>query len=150
MANDPTKSRAPIRTERAAPNAGMLIESMRDIVYSLDSALADIIYNSITAKALRVDLFIDTISASPKLAIVDDGVGMAEAALLNAMRPGSRSPLEARAVGDLGRFGLGLKTASFSQCRRLTVISRKDGALSAAEWNLDLIDRQDEWILLIL
>lgn len=150
MANDPTKSRAPIRTERAAPNAGMLIESMRDIGYSLDSALADIIDNSITAKAKRVDLFIDTISASPKLAIVDDGVGMAEAALLNAMRPGSRSPLEARAVGDLGRFGLGLKTASFSQCRRLTVISRHGGRTVGARWDLDEVARVNDWLVELL
>ena len=138
------------RRERAAPNAGMLIESMRDIGYSLDSALADIIDNSITAKARRIDLLIDTISQSPKLAVVDDGIGMTEAELLDAMRPGSRSPLEARAAGDLGRFGLGLKTASFSQCRRLTVISRRGGRISGARWDLDEVARVNDWLVELL
>lgn len=139
-----------MRTERAAPNAGMLIESMRDIGYSLDSALADIIDNSITAKAKRVDLLIDTVSQSPKLGVVDDGIGMTEPELLDAMRPGSRSPLDIRAAGDLGRFGLGLKTASFSQCRRLTVISRHGGRTSGARWDLDEVARVNDWLVELL
>jgi len=150
MSGDALKQRRSKRMERAAPNAGMLIESMRDIGYSLDSALADIIDNSITAKARRVELFIDTVSPAPKLAIVDDGIGMTEAQLLDAMRPGSRSPLETRAVGDLGRFGLGLKTASFSQCRRLTVISRHRGRTVGARWDLDEVARVNDWLVELL
>ncbi|NQW50976.1 MAG: ATP-binding protein, partial [Rhodospirillales bacterium] len=106
-------------TVKAAPHASMLIESMRDIGYSLESALADIIDNSITAGAESIALFADTGHASPRFGILDDGRGMTQAQLLDAMRPGSRSPLDARDSRDLGRFGLGLKTASFSQCRRL-------------------------------
>tara|TARA_R110002020_G_scaffold379203_3_gene590268 strand:+ start:14223 stop:15578 length:1356 start_codon:yes stop_codon:yes gene_type:complete len=81
------------------------------------------------------------------LAVVDDGHGMAEGELVAAMRPGSTSPMETREAGDLGRFGLGLKTASFSQGRRLTVVSRKDGTTSAAIWDLDDLAEQDDWVL---
>lgn len=70
--------------------------------------------------------------------------------LTQAMQHGSRSPREVRANHDLGRFGLGMKTASFSQCRRLTVVSRKNGVLSARCWDLDLVGERDDWILSLL
>jgi len=105
----------------------MLIESMRDVGYTLETALADVIDNAIAADARSVRLLADTSSAEPRIAIVDDGHGMRAAALIDAMRLGSRSPLDLRESGDLGRFGLGLKTASFSQCRRLTVVARHAG-----------------------
>src|SRR5690606_22121798 len=70
--------------------------------------------------------------------------------LIAAMRHGTRNPRLSRAPDDLGRFGLGLKTASFSQCRRLTVVSARNGVRVAAEWNLDLVDERDEWIISIL
>lgn len=138
-----------MRTFLAAPKASTLIESMRDIGYSLDTALADIIDNAITAGASEVDIIADTTSVSPKLAILDNGRGMAEDALLAAMRPGSRSPLDDRPDGDLGRFGLGLKTASFSQCRKLTVVSRHAGEASAACWDLDYVAETDKWLVQI-
>jgi hypothetical protein len=125
----------------------MLIESMRDIGYSLETALADIIDNSITAQARSIRLLADTTSAQPSLAILDDGEGMTEDELLAAMRPGSRNPLETRDKEDLGRFGLGLKTASFSQCRTLTVASRKNGITSCARWNLDEVARTNRWLV---
>lgn len=125
----------------------MLIESMRDIGYSLETALADIIDNSITAKAKRIRLLADTTGSEPRLAIVDDGEGMSEEELLAAMRPGSRNPLDTRTENDLGRFGLGLKTASFSQCRKLTVVSRKDGVTSCACWDLDKVARTNQWLV---
>lgn len=125
----------------------MLIESMRDIGYTLDSALADVVDNSITAGAQNIELFADTSAIEPKLAILDDGVGMDEAELIDAMRPGNRSPLDERASNDLGRFGLGLKTASFSQCRRVTVISRKSGQYCCARWDLDAVVAADDWIV---
>ncbi len=136
-----------VRTKEAAPHAAMLIESMRDIGYSLETALADIIDNSITATARSIRLFADTTSARPCLAILDDGTGMTEDELLAAMRPGSRNPLDTRDKDDLGRFGLGLKTASFSQCRKLTVASRKDGVTSCARWNLDEVARTNKWLV---
>lgn len=136
-----------VRTREAAPQAAMLIESMRDIGYSLETALADIIDNSITAAASSIRLLVDTTSAEPSLAILDDGIGMTEDELLAAMRPGSRNPLETRDKEDLGRFGLGLKTASFSQCRKLTVASRKNGATCCARWNLDEVARTNKWLV---
>lgn len=133
------------RRERVAPRASVLIESMRDIGYSLQTAVADVMDNSITAGAEKIELLADTTSDAPSIGILDDGSGMSEDELLEAMRPGSRSPLEKRESHDLGRFGLGLKTASFSQCRRLTVVTRKNGGVSCAIWDLDTVASTDEW-----
>lgn len=133
------------------PSAARLLESMRDIGYSFESALADIVDNSISAGATRVDIVNDVDQVhGPFLAVIDDGCGMSSDELERAMQHGSRSPREIRDQSDLGRFGLGLKTASFSQCRRLTVVSRKNGELSARCWDLDLVIAKDEWILKIL
>lgn len=132
---------------RAAPSAASLIESMRDIGYTLESALADVIDNAISAEATVVHIVYDTNTTDPFLAIVDDGKGMTQSELLNAMRPGSQSPTAMRDAADLGRFGLGMKTASFSQARCLTVASRRDGVLSAARWDLDLVVERDDWLL---
>ena len=132
----------------AAPRASILIESMRDIGYSLETALADVIDNSITAGARTIQVHVDSIGADVKIAIVDDGSGMGAAELLESMRLGSRNPREKRPIRDLGRFGLGLKTASFSQCRRLTVVARQSGVTSAATWDLDYVARHDKWALL--
>lgn len=118
---------------------------MRDIGYSLETAISDVIDNSIAAGADTIEILVDPASASPHIAIRDNGSGMGEAELLDAMRAGSRSPLSERLGPDLGRFGLGMKTASFSQCRRLTVISRKAGKLAAATWDLDHVARTDRW-----
>lgn len=133
------------------PSAARLLESMRDIGYSFESALADIVDNSISAEAGEIRIINDLDEAEqPYLAILDDGRGMPADELTAAMRHGSRSPRETRELGDLGRFGLGMKTASFSQCRRLTVVSRAAGVLSARCWDLDQVVERDEWILRIL
>lgn len=132
---------------RAAPRAALLIESMRDVGYTMESALADIVDNAIGAKAKRVRILADTTGSDPRLGVIDDGEGMWADELIDAMRLGNRSPLEDRGSADLGRFGLGLKTASFSQCRRLTVVSRKDGRLAAARWDLDDVQREDDWLV---
>jgi len=129
----------------ATPRASALIESLRDIGYSLPTALADIIDNSITADASSVRIFADTIADDPSIAIVDNGCGMDQAELIEALRPGSKNPREKRQPSDLGRFGLGLKSASFSQCRRLTVVSRKNGKVSGARWDLDEVAETDRW-----
>lgn len=80
--------------------------------------------------------------------LCDDGAGMTAEVLRDAMRPGSTNPLEARTGKDLGRFGLGLKTASFAQARSLTVISRADGTLATRRWDLDHVQQTDRWSLL--
>lgn len=138
-----------MRSVDASPKASILIESMRDIGYTLETALADVVDNSISAGATTVHIHADTIGAEMRIGIVDDGRGMSRSELLEAMRLGSRNPLERRAVRDLGRFGLGMKTASFSQCRRLTVVSRRGGETSAAIWDLDHVAQHDKWALLI-
>ena len=130
------------------PKPSSLIEALRDIGYSLESAVADIIDNSISASATRIDIsFGWENEESPWLAILDNGDGMSESELVNAMRLGGLDPLALRRANDLGRFGLGLKTASFSQCRKVTVISISDGILSARQWDLDLVRKMDKWVL---
>ena len=129
----------------ATPHAAALIEGLRDIGYSLETAIADIVDNSITAGARRLQILTETFSDEPYIAIIDDGDGMTEDELVAAMRPGSRNPLATRDEPDLGRFGLGLKSASFSQCRRLTVVSRRSGDTSAAVWDLDDVAERNEW-----
>jgi hypothetical protein len=123
---------------------------MRDLGYSLETAIADLIDNSISAEATRIEINCDPTGESPTLAIIDNGKGMDNDEILAAMRHGAANPRSERAPSDLGRFGLGLKTASFSQCRRLTVISACNGVQCGAEWNLDLIDQQDDWIISLL
>ncbi|MCA0355195.1 MAG: ATP-binding protein [Chloroflexi bacterium] len=133
-----------------SPHAASLSQSMRDLGYSLETAIADLIDNSITAGARNIRIFLDIDEANdPCLVIIDDGSGMNENELIEAMRPGSRNPRDKRDKDDLGRFGLGLKTASFSQCKSLTVVSRKDQNTFAACWDLDLITARNEWIVTI-
>lgn len=123
---------------------------MRDLGYSIETAIADLVDNSISAEATSVDIFCDLTQKTPTLGIIDNGNGMDEAGIIDALRHGSKNPSETRSPKDLGRFGLGLKTASFSQCERLTVISNDGGGLHAAEWNLDTVHRKDDWLIAIL
>ncbi|MBI9087796.1 MAG: ATP-binding protein [Desulfobacterium sp.] len=134
------------------PSPSALIQSLRDIGYSMESAIADVIDNSITAGAEKINVNFAWNDGSPWLAIIDDGNGMTPAELTDAMRLGSKNPLEERKNNDLGRFGLGLKTASFSQCRQLTLISNKDGMSTSKEWDLDLIEEDPDsgWKLRVL
>lgn len=129
------------------PNAGALIESLRDIGYTMSSALADIVDNSLTAGATEITIRVHSNAEDAAIGIIDNGVGMTPPELLEAMRPGSRSPTETRSAEDLGRFGLGLKTASFSQCRRLTVVTRRRGILAVAIWDIDVVVARDAWVV---
>lgn len=135
--------------QRLPPSASSLSASMRDIGYSLETAVADIIDNSISAGASTVSVLCDLTPQTPTLAIIDNGSGMNRDEIISAMRHGLAKS-QTRSTHDLGRFGLGLKTASFSQCRHLTVVSIRNGQYSGAEWDLDLIDKEDDWILTIL
>ncbi|MDF2595733.1 MAG: ATP-binding protein [Clostridia bacterium] len=131
------------------PYAPLLMESTRALGYSLEAAIADLLDNSITAGALNINIEFWPYDNS-YLSILDDGTGMSPVELTNAMRYGSRNPNEKRGTNDLGRFGLGLKTASLSQCRILTVVSLKDGILSGRRWDLDYVIDTGEWTLLAL
>jgi hypothetical protein len=120
---------------------------MRDIGYTLETALADVVDNSISAGAKTVNVLVDAHGIEPKIGVLDDGSGMTSEELVDAMRLGSRNPHEPRARRDLGRFGLGMKTASFSQCRRLSVLTRRGSKVSAAVWDLDHVAEVDSWAL---
>ena len=142
-----TDSQTSAREVDATPHAAALIEGHRDFGYNLETALADVIDNSISAGASCVELIADTVADEPWIALADNGSGMHEVELVEAMRLGSKNPTEERASEDLGRFGLGLKSASFSQCRSLTVMTRRDGSTSCARWDLDRVARRNDWKL---
>ena len=128
------------------PHASTMVESMRDIGYSFPAAIADIIDNSISANARRISISFLWNDGDPVLAVSDDGEGMDAATLLEAMRPGTHGPRGERATTDLGRFGLGLKTASFSQCRRLSVVSTTGKSeITGYCWDLDHVAATNAW-----
>lgn len=126
-----------------------LLESMRSIGYTVESAIADVIDNSVAAGAGRVSIRVSA-AGGFQISIVDDGRGMDRSDAVAAMRLAARSPTEQRNPDDLGRFGLGLKTASLSQCRVLTLVTKKAGELTALRWSLDHVMATGEWALLEL
>jgi len=130
------------------PDAGAMIESLRAFGYHFETSIADIIDNSISAGAKNIWIDCTWNGEKSTISITDDGHGMSEKVLINAMRPGSKNPLQERDAKDLGRFGLGLKTASFSQCRRLTVGSKSEEDGPAIRfWDLDYVNICGEWRL---
>ena len=123
------------------PDALSLMTSARSFGnYDLASALADLIDNSLKAKAHNIRIYCLFQAGMPRVHVIDDGHGMSDAELRLAMRPASQNPLEERSPDDLGRFGWGLKSASFSQCKKLTVISTREGVSNGAFWDLDSLD----------
>lgn len=136
-----------MKVKQSPPYAPLLIESMRSLGYSFDTAIADLIDNSVSAQAKNISILLDP-SDDPQLIIFDDGNGMDASALEEALRFGSRGPLETRNEFDLGRFGLGLKSASLSQCRRLIVVSKNNGALCCFSWDLDEVEKTSDWSVL--
>ena len=138
-----------MKTKSLPPYAPTLIESTRAIGYSLEAAVADIIDNSIAANAKNVDIYFFPIDGA-YIAILDNGKGMAEEEIDVAMQYGSKNPTEERDKKDLGRFGLGLKTASLSQCRCLTVISKQGDNLEGRQWDIDHVTEVGDWSLNIL
>lgn len=130
------------------PTADVLMNSMRAMGYSFESAIADIIDNSISAEAHTIHLWFPVSPMECYVAICDDGSGMTKDELFDAMKYGSEQKRDGRSERDLGRFGLGLKAASLSQCRKLTVMSKKDGSLSACIWDLDIIEAKKDWYMI--
>jgi hypothetical protein len=136
-----------MKIKQSPPYAPLLIESMRSLGYSFDTAIADLIDNSVSAQAKNINILLDP-SDDPQLIIFDNGHGMDAAELEEALRFGSRGPLETRNEFDLGRFGLGLKSASLSQCRRLIVASKTNNSLCCFSWDLDEVEKTDDWSVL--
>ena len=136
--------------ENVAPNPGHLIESLRDFGYTLQSALADLIDNSLTAKARNIEIVVHALKSAEHIAVIDDGTGMDLDTLVEAMRMGGGGPTYERASDDLGRFSLGLKTASLSQGRCLTVLTLAVGEQKplVRRWDISYIQQTGEWRLL--
>ena len=128
------------------PSAARLTWSLRDVGYDFVSAVADLVDNSLAAGASRVEIEIEFAGADSRVLIADDGCGMTANGLAEALRFGSR---RIYGPGDLGRYGLGLKTASLSQCRTVTATSRRPGInrTSIRQLDLDLIAEWDEWLI---
>ncbi|WP_095088933.1 ATP-binding protein [Mesorhizobium sophorae] len=130
-----------MKFEKNPPDAASLMMSARSFGnYDLPGALADLIDNSIKAGAGEVALTCDFAGGAPAIRIRDDGHGMSGAELRQAMRPASANPLAERSPDDLGRFGWGMKSASFSQCTRLSVLTRKGKEMSGCVWDLADVD----------
>ena len=134
--------------EELIPHPSALIESMRNMGYRPHTALADLVDNSITAGAKNVRIEVAPMAGERPgwVRIEDDGRGMNRDELCKAMRWGGEGPLKKRDSKDLGRFGLGLKTASFSMGKRLTVVSKKDGAVNVLSWDLKNICETGKWM----
>jgi hypothetical protein len=131
------------------PSAKRLIKSLRDIGYEFEDAVADIVDNSIEAKATVIKISLVFDGENSHLTIADNGVGLASKEIQEAMRFGSNRKYAED--GDLGRFGLGLKTASLSQCERLTVSSRQGeerARINSYCWDLNHIETTNRWEIL--
>lgn len=135
------------KTCKNVPTADVLMTSLRSMGYTFEAAIADVVDNSVSAKARNIHIKFPINPDDCFVAICDDGTGMSKMELFDAMKYGSQIKKDSRAEDDLGRFGLGLKAASLSQCKRLTVISKKDADLNAYSWDLDLI-KNEEWTLI--
>lgn len=137
------------KAEIAKPNPKSTINSYRSFGYNLSTAIADIVDNSISAEADSIYINFKWQGRDSHISISDNGVGMNKDELVLAMTPGSKDPEEKRNEKDLGRFGMGLKTASFSQCKRLTCMTKRtDYAVIKRCWDIDYINNENEWQLL--
>jgi hypothetical protein len=135
-----------VKSEEVPPNVDLL-QSMRSVGYSLNAAIADLIDNSITAEAHTITIDVDVIDGA-YLAILDDGHGMTAEVAREALRLAGSA--EDRAASDLGRFGLGLKTASLSQARSLTVVTKRGETVTALRWDIDFVRNSGKWLLIVL
>lgn len=135
--------------EETPPRANAMINTFRAFGYNLQTAIADIVDNSISAKATTVWINYAWEGTESWVTILDDGTGMDKKELVEAMTPGSKDPNDERDENDLGRFGLGLKTSSFSQCKMLTVATKNESSpLFKRCWNLDHVNDTGKWSLL--
>jgi len=133
----------------AIPDAAPLVLSLRSVGYTLETAIADIVDNSITAKATDIHIDVKWNQETSYISIRDNGYGMNEHDLHQAMKIGSKNPIDPRNHDDLGRFGMGLKTAAFSLCKRLTVgskLSSKD-EFCVRVWDIDNVLDSNRWEL---
>ncbi|MDZ7578668.1 MAG: ATP-binding protein [Candidatus Nanopelagicales bacterium] len=138
------------QTVEILPSPRRLTEVLRDVGYDFVSAVADVVDNSIAAKASRIEIDVSWAGPDSWIRIADNGFGMDAATINEALRFGSERSYRA---DDLGKFGLGLKTASLSQCRQILVASRvspNTARIDARSFDLDRIIRDDEWTIEIV
>lgn len=127
-----------------------LMESMRSVGYSLESALADLVDNSLSAGATKVEIFYRSAGDEPVIALLDNGRGMDAHEARVALKLAGTNKGQQRSANDLGRFGLGLKTASLSQARVLTVVTKRGQTVTALEWDLDFLASTGTWSMKVL
>ena len=124
------------------PIANYLMGSMRYMGYSFEDAVADIIDNSISANGHTIRVIFTRDPSNLFVGILDDGRGMSSNELFRAMCYGSQANETEREKTDLGRFGLGMKSASLSQCKKMTVVSKCKGEISAYRWDYDEVSKK--------
>ena len=134
------------RMIESIPSANILLSSLRSVGYTPETAIADIVDNSLSANASAVNIEIDW--CDQRIIISDNGDGMSNQELIKSMSIGSSDPLNERSIHDLGRFGMGMKTASFSLGKKLTVITKNKDGISNACWDLDYVRDNDRWEIL--
>lgn len=132
--------------ERQFP-AKALLTGLRAIGYNFSTAVADIIDNSVAVASTEIRIFSDALAKTPYFCILDNGWGMNAAELDNAMLFGSDREGKEDCMQELGRFGLGLKSASLSQCREFTVASKKFGRINAMSFDLDVVEAENKLLL---
>jgi hypothetical protein len=138
-----------VKYQIANPNPGGMIESLKSLGYTVEAAIADLVDNSITAQARNIDVTFTWDGRNSWVAVTDDGNGMTEDELVTAMTIAAKGPSAGRGPKDLGRFGVGLKTASFSQARQLIVTTAPPGGPhSTRAWDLNVVMETGEWRLL--
>lgn len=128
------------------PKAGMLLKSLKSVGYSEEAAIADIVDNAISAKATEIKIQFDY--ENQKILVLDNGMGMSQEDLYENMRIGSADPNAERKSNDLGRFGMGMKTAAFSLGECFTVVTKSSGTISNASWDLTKVD-EIGWQILV-
>ncbi|MGE6489646.1 ATP-binding protein [Paenisporosarcina sp. NPDC076898] len=129
------------------PAARPVINALRSLGYNAKTAIADLIDNSIDAKASNVNLLFSYNNGDGYIQIIDDGIGMNDLEIQVAMSIGSKDPQMSREDQELGRFGMGLKTASFSLGKRLSVLSKQDNKIVERCWDLDYVSKTNKWEL---
>lgn len=133
-------------TDEIIPDPESLLESIRSVGYSLKEAISDLIDNSISANATIIKIIVN-LEEEGEFHLIDNGEGMNHQKLISSFRLGSTNPKKTRDEYDLGRFGMGMKTASLSQCRSLTVTSKQKNSVVSRTLDLDEVSKQKKWVI---
>ncbi|NVK73885.1 MAG: ATP-binding protein [Oceanospirillaceae bacterium] len=133
-------------TDEIIPDPESLLESIRSVGYSLKEAISDLIDNSISANATSIRVIIN-LEGDGEFHLIDNGDGMDHQKLVSSFRLGSTNPKTTRDENDLGRFGMGMKTASLSQCRSVTVTSKQNNFVVSRTLDLDEVSKQKKWVI---